>query len=204
MRQAFTLSRAAAGSCTCEACSSASRYPGSRRPWTASRSSAAASHIAAAHQRARLMAVTQSMVTVLSVDCSGADHSSAGSDRRRSGPRLVPPRTGFPVAGPRSPIHLLARGVLPGSLQRHHPAHSRQRHPDGDHFSPGKSPGRRISGRTSGGRRPLRADDRPGGQDGSGPPSPSPRLPQLRSIERKAGRRAPRCPRTSSARQASC
>jgi prepilin-type N-terminal cleavage/methylation domain-containing protein len=30
--------------------------------------SAAASHIAAAHQRARLMAVTQSLVTVLSVD----------------------------------------------------------------------------------------------------------------------------------------
>ncbi|HEY5940067.1 MAG TPA: prepilin-type N-terminal cleavage/methylation domain-containing protein, partial [Gemmatimonadales bacterium] len=30
--------------------------------------SAAASHIAAAHRRARLMAVTQSMVTVLSVD----------------------------------------------------------------------------------------------------------------------------------------
>ena len=32
--------------------------------------SAAASHIAAAHQRARLMAVTQSLVTVLSVDAS--------------------------------------------------------------------------------------------------------------------------------------
>ena len=129
---------------------------------------AAANHLVAAHQRARMMAITRSQVLVLTVDRLVLDHPRRGQDQRRSGPKRVQSASRVALAGPARQFTFSPEGFTLG-LSNATLRLTRGSATGRDRISSGKDSDRALDGRTSGGRRPLRADGRPGCPYGSGP-----------------------------------